>query len=130
MNQDKIEEGAKALYYQYCRGRGWTEDKWENEPNEVKEQYLDEACQLFEPKPDERWIQEEIDQAKVRIDVTALRKDVECRQRVDRIFKEIEDSFIWGQVPILDLEKGDVEWTMRCMKDEDWQALKKQEGVE
>lgn len=46
------------------------------------------------------------------------------RQERERIIKAIEGEFIWGQVKVLDTEIGDTEWTMRCLKDEWWQALK------
>lgn len=30
---------------------------------------------------------------------------------------------IWAQVPVLDLEKGDVEWTMKCITEDEWQSF-------
>lgn len=42
-----LEEIAKALYRQYCRGRCWDDDKWEDEPKGVQEQYLSESRQLL-----------------------------------------------------------------------------------
>ncbi len=41
-----IEDTAKALYYQYCRGRGWGNDEWEKEAGLVQDKYREEAHQL------------------------------------------------------------------------------------
>ncbi len=38
---------AKALYYQYTRGKNWTNDKWEEEPESVHNIYLEMVNQLF-----------------------------------------------------------------------------------
>lgn len=47
------------------------------------------------------------------------------------IFREIEDGFIWGQVPYHDIGSGTMkEWTMHCISDEDWQSLKAKEVKE
>ena len=43
---------AKALYYQYCRGRGWENDKWEIEPECVHDIYLEEVDKLFALRED------------------------------------------------------------------------------
>lgn len=54
-------------------------------------------------------------------------KDIESKYTpiIEKQERErIEKQFIWGQVKVIDLEKGEVEWTMRCISDEDWQALK------
>ncbi len=41
--------------------------------------------------------------------------------------ERIEKEFIWGQVPYL-AEDGTIkEWTMRCISDKDWQALREGE---
>ena len=37
--------------------------------------------------------------------------------------KEIEAAFIWGQVKVIDYHKGEIEWTMHCISDEDWVVL-------
>jgi hypothetical protein len=37
---------------------------------------------------------------------------------------KIEDAFIWGQVPHLDTSGHMKDFTMRCIADDDWQALK------
>lgn len=45
----------------------------------------------------------------------------------EQVFKVIEEAFIWGQVPYLDSESAAIkEWTMRCISDKEWQALKKE----
>ncbi len=41
----------------------------------------------------------------------------------EEIKKGLEEEFIWGQVKVCDLEKGDIEWTMKCIKEEWWQAF-------
>jgi len=71
--------------------------------------------------------------SKYQRDLTASiisgQKDAECQARVDRLLKEIEDSFIWGQVPYHDISMDTMqEWTMHCISDEDWQELKEREG--
>ena len=49
------------------------------------------------------------------------------RQSVaSEIKKGLEEELIWGQVRVLDLEKGEIEWTMRCLKDEEFQAYFRQ----
>ena len=44
---------------------------------------------------------------------------------IEQKLKKIEDKFIWAQVPYIGDPDG--EWTMRCLFDEDWQALKQAE---
>ncbi len=107
----------------------------------AKEQ--DMEIELFEPKPDESRLLTDEEVIRLgfkvcgkdfsRIDFcelpefllaqdakTASIKDAECQARVERIFKEIYTRFC----------RFDKDTNEFCLNAKDWQALKKQEGVE
>ena len=48
MNTDKVKERiAQIEYYKYCKQMGWSEDKWEYEPESVHDKYIKEADQIL-----------------------------------------------------------------------------------
>ena len=48
----------------------------------------------------------------------------QVRELKQELLLKIEDAFIWGQVPHLDSSGHMKDWTMRCISDAEWQALK------
>lgn len=84
---------------------------------------LAKATPIIEARKDAEW-QEKLAPPGLLEVTIGLRVGEAVKQERERIFNRVEAEFIWGQVKVLDLEKGEVEWTMRCISDEDWQALK------
>jgi len=82
----------------------------------------------FDRPPKKRWadkgIRTEWDKDVIlRTRAQAIREVAELVRKDER--ERIEKQFIWGQVPYYDIESGTIkEWTMRCISDDDWQALK------
>ncbi|KKN78479.1 hypothetical protein LCGC14_0350110 [marine sediment metagenome] len=51
-----------------------------------------------------------------------------ARKAEQEAWRQVEEQFIWGQVPYHDIKSGTIkERTMHCISDEDWQELKTEE---
>lgn len=127
-------------------------------PKDQTSNLAQHICQLLEPKSDEGRLLDSDTQCDLADDVNEIHpnltvklqatiltlieevakaqdarttsiKDKKCQERVERIFKDIEESFLMYYYPIIKGTRKTDEYTIMA-KDERWQALKKQEGVE
>ena len=54
----------------------------------------------------------------------------QVRERERKLLLKIEQTFMWGQVPYITTSGKFQEWTMHCISEKDWQALKEETDKE
>lgn len=80
------------------------------------------ACQLKDAKATAYYAE----MTKVAINKIREKKDTECQQRVERIFREIEKLWFYGTCTNINGQTI----TYKTILESVWQALKKKEGIE
>jgi len=110
MNQDKIEDIKKILREVYWEEFDYSQPDWKVKGNRWFDKKAKEIRRILEERLKEQ-------DAK-----TASIKDKECQERVEGIFKEIEDNSAIDQMAYRD--GGGL---LRTIPEATWQVIKKQE---